>query len=317
MKSAQSVLNNLIQNKPKIIFIIGPTAAGKSGLAVELAKKINGEIVSCDSMAVYKGMDIISSKPSKALQRQIPHHLIDIMPPSKEYNAAKFVRDAERAIKAILKKKKTPLVCGGSGLYVDSLFYGVFKEPKGDKKLRAKLEKEAKKFGNAHLYARLKELDKDAAEKIHPNNLRRIIRALEVCLISKDKFSRIKQNRHGLLDKYDARIFAVNLSRDKLYARIEARVDKMFAQGLVKEVKGLLKKKLSRTARQALGIKEVEGYLKEEYDLEKAKYLLKRNSRHFAKRQLTWFRRNKYIHWLDAAENFNKLACKMATQAGR
>lgn len=298
-------------NKPKIIFIIGPTATGKSEVAVLLAKKINGEIISADSVAVYRGMDIISSKPSMRLRKQIPHHLIDIVTPRKEYNVAKFLKESNKKIKEIIKRKKIPIVVGGSGLYIDSLLFGIFKEGVKDAVLRRRLEDKARKYGSEYLYNRLKEIDPVAAEKIHPNNLRRVIRALEVCLLTKGKFSEIRQKRSGLLGKYEVKIFGLNLTRDKLYERIDARVDKMFTDGLVREVTNLLKKKLIRTTRQALGIKEVEGFLKGEYDLEKAKYLLKRNTRHFAKRQLTWFKRNKEIVWFNALQDKRKLLAEM------
>lgn len=292
---------------PEIIFIVGPTAGGKSEFAVKLAKKINGEIISADSMSIYRGMDIISSKPAKNLQKEVPHHLLDIVTPDKEYNAAKFINDSNKKINEIIKRRRVPIIVGGSGLYVDILLYGVFKEAKSDAKLRVMLERKAKKYGNEYLYRRLKKLDPQAAEKIHPHNLRRIIRALEVCLLTKSKFSELKQKRSGLADKYDVKIFGLNLERDKLYERIDARAERMFEQGLVLEVKGLLKKKLSKTARQALGIKEAAGYLSGKYDLERAKYLLKRNTRHFAKRQLTWFMRNKEIVWLSADLDKRKL----------
>ena len=300
-------------NKPKVIFLIGPTATGKSELAVRLAKKINGEIISADSVAVYRGMDIISSKPDKNLRKQIPHHLIDIVTPSKEYNVAKFIKESNKKIREIIKRKKIPIVVGGSGLYLDSLLFGLFREGVKDAVLRRRLEDEARKYGSEYLYNKLKEIDPEAAEKIHPNNLRRVIRALEVCFLTKRKFSEVKQKRSGLLGKYDVKIFGLNLTRDKLYKKIDERVDKMFEQGLVKEVKGLLKKKLSKTARQALGIKEVGGYLVGEYELERAKYFLKRNTRHFAKRQLTWFRRNKDIIWLDALQDKGKLLAEACT----
>lgn len=300
----------------RIIFIVGPTATGKSEIAVKLAKKINGEIISCDSMAIYTGMDIVSSKPAKHLQKEIPHHLIDIVIPGKEYNVAHFVKEVNNKIRDILKRKKVPIIVGGSGLYVDSLLFGIFKEGVKDVVLRRRLEDEARERGNEYLYNKLKEIDPKAAEKIHPNNLRRVIRALEVCLSSGKKFSEVRQECSGLMDKYEVRIFGLNLERNKLYQRIDERVDKMFEQGLVQEIKSLLEKKLGKTVRQALGIKEVEGFLKREYDLERAKYLLKRNTRHFAKRQLTWFRRNKEITWLDASQGNRKLLAEvhMVTQ---
>lgn len=301
MRNTQYVIRNTI------IFIVGPTATGKSELAVRLAKKINGEIISCDSVAIYRGIDIASSKPAKSLQKEIPHHLIDVVSPAKEYNVAKFIKESNKKIDGIIKRKKVPIIVGGSGLYVDSLLYGIFNEVKKSAVIRDGLMREAGLFGSGYIYNKLKSIDPEAAEKIHPNNLRRIIRALEVCLLSKGKFSELKQKRSGLIDKYKVKIFGLNLARNKLYERIDKRVDKMFKDGLVREVAGLLKKKLSKTARGALGIKEVEDYLVGEYDLERAKYLLKRNTRHFAKRQLTWFRRNKDIIWLDVLGDRRKI----------
>ncbi|MDP1853979.1 MAG: tRNA (adenosine(37)-N6)-dimethylallyltransferase MiaA [Candidatus Omnitrophota bacterium] len=303
----KQIRNTKLQKKNKIIFIIGPTAVGKSELAVKLAKKINGEIVSADSMSFYRRMDIISSKPAKHLRKQIPHHLIDIITPEEEYNVAKFIKESNRKIKEIIKRKKIPIVAGGSGLYVDSMLYGIFKQVKKSAVIRDGLMREAGLFGSEYVYNKLKSVDPEAAERIHPNNLRRVIRALEVCFLTMGKFSELKQKRSGLMDKYDVKLFGLNLERDKLYQRIDARVDKMFDEGLLKEVKDLLKRKLSKTARQALGIKEVEGFLKGAYDLGKVKYLLKLNTRHFAKRQLTWFRRNKDIIWLDALGDRRKI----------
>ena len=290
-----------------MIFVVGPTAVGKTKFAHLLAKKIDGEIISVDSISIYRGMDIISSKPSGARRKEIPYHLIDIVGVEEEYNAAKFINAAASHVRRILGRKKVPVITGGSGLYVNSLLYGLFKARAENPALREKLNQEAQRLGPEKLYRRLEMLDAEAAAKIHPNNTRRIIRALEVCILTRDKFSKVKEKRNGLLDKYDVTIFGLYLNRDILYERIDGRVDKMFKDGIVEEVRLLLKSKLSKTANQALGIKEIKGYLNGDYGLDKARCLLKRNTRHFAKRQITWFKRNKAIIWIDAEISNRKM----------
>lgn len=285
--------------KPKLIFLIGPTAVGKSEAAVNLARKINAEIISCDSMQIYKTMDIISSKPIAALRKKIPHHLINIVPPTKEYNVSRFRRDAIRKIKDIIKRRKTPFFVGGSGLYMSVLIDGIFNLKTQDKGRRQRLYQEAAERGSGYLYERLKRVDPEAAEKIHPNDTKRIVRALEVFESSGKPISCLQKQRKGLADKYEMKIFCLNMPRDKLYQRIDERVDKMFVRGLLKEVNKLLKLKLSMTASYAIGIKELKGYFDGLYDLEKAKALMKRNTRWYAKRQLTWFRKDNRISWVE------------------
>lgn len=285
--------------KPQIIFLVGPTAIGKSALAVKLAKKLKCEIVSCDSMQIYKGMDILSSKPDISMQKKVLHHLLSVVSPSLEFNVAAYRKLALKVIKNIHRKGKIPLFAGGSGLYVNIVVDGIFKgAPKNDK-VRDKLYKEACKHGSIFLYDRLKEIDRETAERIHPNDLKRIIRALEVYELTGKPMSAIKEKRSGLCDIYDIKMFALNKNRQGLYEDIDKRVDFMFKKGLVKEVEGLLKKRLSSTCRQAIGIKEVKGYLDGQYTLSQAKELLKKNTRHYAKRQLTWFRKDKRIVWVD------------------
>ncbi|HDZ76828.1 MAG TPA: tRNA (adenosine(37)-N6)-dimethylallyltransferase MiaA [Candidatus Omnitrophica bacterium] len=292
--------------KKQIIFIVGATATGKTKFAHLLAKKINGEIISADSVSIYRGMDIISSKPSGLMRNEMLYYLVDVVSVGREYNVAKFVKAVASQVRQILRREKVPIIVGGSGLYVDSLLYGLFKARASNLKLRKKLNYEAERFGSEKLYRRLEVLDPEAAAKIHPNNTRRIIRALEVCIETGDKFSKLKEKRSGLVDKYEVKIFGLNLKRDILYTRIDQRVDKMFKDDLVEEVKSLFKSKLSKTANQALGIKEIRGYLGGDYDIARAAYLLKRNTRHFAKRQITWFKRNKAIIWIDAESTARK-----------
>ncbi len=299
--------------KPKIIFLVGPTAAGKTDVALILGRKLNAEIISCDSMQVYKGMDIITSKAPVNLRKRLPHYLIGIVSPEKEYNVSKYRRDALVKVRQIIKKGKPPLFVGGSGLYMSILIDGIFKISAQNKAIRNTLHKEAGRFGNEHLYDRLKKVDPQAAAKIHVNDRRRLVRALEVYEITGKPISHLQSQRKGLADKYDIRIFCLNMEREKLYKKIEERVDKMFARGLVGEVKKLLKRKLSKTASYAIGIRELKGYFEGAYGLEEARRLIKHNTRLYAKRQLTWFRKDKRINWINikSDDSPRKVACKI------
>lgn len=285
--------------KPKIYFLVGPTAIGKSALAIKLAKKINAEIVSLDSMAVYKGLDILSGKPSKKMQERILHHLLDVVLPNEEFDVSRYRKLALEKIRDIHKRGRIPLFVGGTGLYMSILIDGIFKEAKKDESLRKKLYKQGEEKGVPFLYNRLKKIDSLAASKIHPNDLKRIIRALEVYKLTGKPISKLWLQRKGLGDKYDIKIFGLNKDRAKLYNDINRRVDRMFESGLVREVRGLIGSILSLTCRQAIGIEEIRGYLEGKYDLEFAKELVKKNSRRYAKRQLTWFRKDRRIHWID------------------
>lgn len=287
----------------RLIFLVGPTAIGKTEISLELAKMLGYEIISCDSMQVYSGMDIGTSKPAKELRDAIPHHMIDIVKPSEEFSAAQFRELAINAIEDILAKGKVPLFVGGSGLYVKVLIDGIFKGPSSDRELRARLEAEADEFGVGILYKRLKEIDGETASKVHPNDLRRIVRALEVYEKAKAPISKLKNQTQGLSAKYDIKMFGLNMDRKILYKRIDDRVEEMFSKGLVDEARGLMGQNLSLTASQALGYKEVFGFLRNEYGLDEAKRLIKRNTRRYAKRQLTWFRRDKRIEWIIVDEN--------------
>ncbi|MBU1912757.1 MAG: tRNA (adenosine(37)-N6)-dimethylallyltransferase MiaA [Candidatus Omnitrophica bacterium] len=278
-----------------VIFLVGPTASGKTNLSIKLARKLNAEIISCDSMCVYKGMDILTSKPSASDRKKVRHHLIDITPPAKEFSVAEYRRMALEKIEEILKREKTPLFVGGSGLYVKAVVDGLFPSAEKDLKFRKRQERLAGKYGKAYLYRKLKKIDPDRAEKIHPNDSRRIIRVLEIYRTEKIKPSELKRFTEPL--KYNFKIFGLQLDRQKLYENIDTRVEEMFKKGIVSEVKRLSRKKLSMTARKALGYGEVLGYLKGEYSLEEAKELLKKNTHHFAKKQLTWFRGDRRIKW--------------------
>ncbi len=282
----------------KIIFIVGPTAIGKTQVAFVLAQKVAGEIVSCDSMQIYKEITITSNKPSSQVLKKIPHHLIDIVSVEEEFDVAAYYRLAVRAVNAIHKKNKIPIVAGGSGMYMQVLLDGIFESGPKNLKLRQELEQKAVEKGNDYLYEELKMVDPQAAAKIHPHDTRRIIRALEVFLSDKKPISELQKEREGLWGKFDIAVFALNCPRENLYARINERVDKMFTKGLVKEVQRLSHLPLSQTARNLIGVKEVLGFLNAEYGLERAQYLMKLNTRHFAKRQLTWFRKDKRLKWI-------------------
>ena len=285
--------------KQKIIFLVGPTAVGKTEVAVQLARKINAEIISCDSMQIYKKINIISQKPCPIARKSVKHHLLDIISPREEYNVADYQKQALLKIKDILQKRKVPLFVGGTGFYTSVLLDGIFEEAAKNRKIRERLYRQAEKYGKKKFYARLIKVDPEAASKIHPNDLRRIVRALEVYATTKTPISELQKKRKGIAEDFDAKIFCLNRNRDELYKRINLRVDRMFQQGLVAEVKRLLQLKLSRTASAAIGIKEIKGFLNGQYDLAEARRLIKRNSRRYAKRQLTWFRRDKRVKWIN------------------
>lgn len=282
-----------------IIFLVGPTAIGKSKIAVYLAKKINAEIISCDSMQIYKGMNIITSQPPRLLQKKVPHHLIASVAPDKEYNVSRYCREALGKVKEIIGKGKIPLFVGGTGLYMSILVDGIFKSQAQDKALRQLLYKQAGRFSSAYLHDKLKKIDPSAAAKIHPNDTKRIIRAIEVFKSTGRPISALQKERRGLAHEYALNIFCLNMQRDNLYKRIEQRVSLMFRQGLIAEVKKLLKRKLSKTASYAIGLRELQGYLQGAYDLAEVKRLIKRNTRWYAKRQLTWFKKDKRINWIE------------------
>jgi len=285
--------------KPKVLFLVGPTAIGKTEVSIALAKKLNAEIISCDSMQVYKGMDILTSKPDLETRKKIRHHLIDVVTAQKEFDVSQYRRLAIEKIDQILKKGKLPLFVGGTGLYMSIVVDGIFEAKTEDPVTRKKLLVEAEKFGSRSLHERLKKADPVAANKIHPNDTKRIVRALEVYEVTGFPISQLQKTRKGLADTYETRIFCLTMPREDLNKKIDERVEKMFKAGLVKEIKKLLRKKLSRTARFAIGIQEIKGYLEGSYDLETAKELMKRNTRSYAKRQMTWFRKDKRIDWVE------------------
>ena len=285
----------------KVVVIAGPTASGKSGLAVELAKKINGEIISADSVQVYKYMDIGSAKVTEEEMQGIKHYLVDEFYPNEDFNVSVFVDKGIEYINEILSKGKVPIIVGGSGLYVDALIYDSydFEEENSDKSYREYLENLAKENGKQYVYDMLVEADKESADEIHPNNLKRVIRALEIYKKTGKKKSERKERKKEYRFK-DTYYFCLNDNREKLYEKIDKRVDEMISLGLVDEVKSLLHMGYdeSLNSMRALGYKEIVSFLKGDISLEQAIYIIKRDTRHFAKRQLTWFRRNEDVIWL-------------------
>ena len=288
--------------KPKVIVIVGPTASGKTALSIELAKQIKGEIVSCDSMQIYKDMNIGSAKPSLEEMQGIKHYMIDIVEPDKRFSVAEYKKQAEQAIEEILSKGKMPIVIGGTGLYADSLIYGIeYPEIEFDKNYRNELENIANsKEGLSNLYEKAKEIDSKAIEKISPNDKKRILRILEIYHSTGKTKTELEAESRKNEVKYDYRVFAINMDRQILYNRINKRVEIMIENGLIEEVKNLLDKyKEFPTAMQGLGYKEVveylNGYLTKDEMIEK----IKQETRRYAKRQLTWFRKNKNTIWID------------------
>ena len=291
--------------KPKVIVIAGPTASGKTALSVELAKQIDGEIISCDSMQIYKDMDIGTAKVTEEEKQGIEHYLVDFVLPNERYTVSNFKKDSEEAIEKILAKGKTPIVVGGTGLYVNSLIYGIeYQEMNFDENYRNELMKKAEtEEGLKSLYEEAKEIDEKAMEIISPNDKKRIIRVLEIYKATgKTKTEQeILSRAKGV--KYNFEVFAITMDRDKLYERINKRVDLMIEKGLIQEVQNLLAKYSEfPTAMQGLGYKEVVEFLNGELTREEMIEKIKQESRHYAKRQLTWFRKNKEIIWLDAED---------------
>lgn len=287
----------------KVIVIVGPTAVGKTAVAVELVSRIGGEIISADSMAVYRGMDIGTAKPTREEASRARFHLVDVADPAMPFSVGEFQRLAREAIDDVLARNPPAVVVGGSGLYVraaiDGLDLGI---PGRSDELRAELTQEAREFGNERVHRRLAQLDPVSAERIHPNNLKRVIRAIEICELggvpASALWGRQSQNVHSYAN---SRWFGLTMNREALCTRIENRVDAMIDAGLIDEVADLIHRglDLGLPSMQGLGYKEIAGFLQGEYGKEEAIALLKGNTRRFAKRQYTWFRPDGRIRWLD------------------
>lgn len=297
--------------KPKVVVIGGPTASGKTALSIELAKVINGEIVSADSMQIYKDMNIGTAKPKADEMQGIKHYMLDFVSPEERFSVSEYVKQATECIKEILSKGKVPIVVGGTGLYIDSLIYGIeFPEIEIDEEYRESLNKIADEQGLDTLYEMAYKIDPEAMEIISRNDRKRIIRVLEIYKqTGKNKTQQNEESRKKGVS-YDYRVFAIDMERSLLYDRINKRVDLMLEEGLIEEVKKISNKyNKFPTAMQGLGYKEVVAYLKNEMTKEEMVEKLKMETRRYAKRQLTWFRKNKELIWLDGqasrADNIN------------
>ncbi len=292
--------------KQPLIILTGPTAVGKTKLSIALAKAVDGEIISADSMQVYKNMTIGTAKILPEEMQGVPHHLIDILEPEEEFNVVLFARLAKEAMERCWNRGKIPILVGGTGFYIQAVLYDIdFTENDDDKTYREELERIATEQGAGVLHERLKNIDAKAAEEIHPNNVKRVIRALEFYEKSGgQKISEHNEEQKQKESPYNFAYFVLNDDREVVYDRINRRVDLMLADGLLEEVKSLLEKKVPTTAvsMQGLGYKEIVAYLKGECTLEEAVYILKRDTRHFAKRQITWFKREEDVLWFNRPE---------------
>lgn len=289
--------------KQKLIVVAGPTASGKTGLAIEIAKAVNGEVVGADSMQIYKYMDIGAAKPTAEERGQAVHHMIDFLEPDAEYSVADYTVQAHEVISEIASRGKIPVMCGGTGLYINSVVDDVtFGEIDTDYAMRAELEELAKKEGAQKLLEILAEFDAESAQRLHPNNLRRIIRAIEFYRVTGIPISEHQRMTKERESRYEPLMISVKWDREKLYERINKRVDIMLEEGLLDEVKALMEHGYTKelNSMKGIGYKEVIDYFNGEMSLEETVGLIKQSSRRYAKRQLTWFRRDERIHWVSA-----------------
>ena len=306
--------------KTPLLIVAGPTATGKSDSAVELALRMNGEVISADSMQVYRGMDIGSAKVTVEEMRGVPHHLIDCADPSENWNVVRFQKEARRAVQDISSRGRLPILCGGTGFYIQALLYDIdFTQMDENTPLRDRLSALAAEKGPEAVHALLLEKDPASAAAIHPNNLKRVIRAIEFMEESGGSIAAHNLQQRERESAYRSVFFVLTMDRARLYERIDRRVDIMMERGLVEEVARLRAMEIQRdsTSMQGIGYKQVYGYLDGEYDLEEAVRLIKRDTRHFAKRQLTWFKREKDVIWtdLDRFENRQQMWDHMQTTA--
>lgn len=292
--------------RQRLIAIAGPTASGKTALSIELSRRISGEVVSCDSMMVYRGMDIGTAKPTRAEMDGIPHHMIDVANPAENYSAARYRDEARAVIADIASRGHMPIMCGGTGLYIDAVTRDMsFARTPADDELRARLEKELNEQGAQSMHDRLREIDPPTAARLHANDTRRVLRALEIYYSTGAPMSQSAERTGENRELYDLTLIALNMPRARLYDRINRRVDMMCEQGLFEEVAGLIANGLNRecTAMQALGYKEIAQALAGEVSREEAISNLKQRTRNYAKRQLSWLRRDTRVNWLDIDEN--------------
>ena len=287
---------------PKILVICGPTASGKTALAVELALRHHGEVVSADSMQIYRRMDIGTAKPTREEMRGVPHHMLDVADPEEDFSVARYVDMAAKCVDDILSRGKLPILVGGTGLYIDSLLSGrTFAPFQPDSPLRGQLEEQLRREGGAAMLARLAQVDPDSAARLHPNDEKRIVRALEVYQSTGKTITQHNLETQAIPPRYDALTLALAFERrEDMWSRIDRRVDQMMDQGLVAEVQGLLDSGVPAkcTAMQAIGYKEMAAALLSGGDVRAAAEEIQLRSRQYAKRQLTWFKRNKAARWL-------------------
>ena len=293
----------------KVLAIIGPTGCGKTELSVKIAKRTGAEIISSDSMQIYKGVDIGTAKVTKEEMENVPHHMIDILSPSESFSVSDFCKEAKKKAEEIFKKGKPVVLVGGTGLYTDSFINDIDFSEEGEKdlKLRAKLEDYAKNFGAEALFEKLREIDEKSAQTIHPNNIKRVIRAIEYYTLTGEPISLHNERTKSKPSPYDYVYIGLTRDREELYERIDKRVDLMMEKGLLGEVMTLYKMGLSKdhTSMQALGYKELFWYINGKATLEESVRILKRDSRRYAKRQLTWFGKNPDINWINLSSQPN------------
>ena len=301
--------------KQPIIVVVGPTATGKTALAVELAKLYNGEVISADSMQIYKGMDILTAKPTEVEKQGIRHHLMDFLEPETDFSVADYVKLANIAVDDISSRGKLPVLAGGTGLYINSLIDNIkFDDTTGDKEYRERLLSVAKEKGNHYLWQRLLDVDEKSALAVHENNVSRVIRALEVYEKTGEKLSEYKKSSRLEESRFVPAMIGLTFSdRQLLYDRINERVDTMIADGLVNEAKGIYCSRNLNTAHQAIGYKELIPYFEGQVSLEDCIEKIKMETRRYAKRQLTWFRRDKRINWIevDKYKNIEEISEKV------
>lgn len=298
-----------MKNKTLLVVLVGPTAVGKTEIAIEVAKKVNAEIVSADSMQIYRYMNIGTAKPTKEEQQGIKHHMIDIINPDEDFSAADFQLMANQSIEDINKKNKIPILTGGTGFYINSVCYNyTFSESERDDSFRQELEDQAQKYGKDFLHKKLESLDPVSSKKIHPNNLRRVIRALEVCIKTGKPFSYYEEKTKKQDTPYDLLMIGLTRPREELYQRINKRVILMIQQGLIEEVESLLKMGFDKNlnSMQGLGYRQIIDYLEQKISKDEATDLIARDTRRYAKRQYTWFLRDKNIIWYDVSKEGKK-----------
>jgi len=290
-------------SEPLLVVILGPTASGKSSLAIKLASDFAGEIISCDSVALYRHFEIGTAKPSRHERDLIPHHLIDVAEPDETFTAGEFSRQARNVIADIVSRGKLPIVVGGTGLYLRALLLGLFPGPQRSEELRERLRERSIARGSGHLHRVLRRLDSSAAGNIHPNDQPKLIRAIEVCLAARGRMTELWQQRgRDPLQGYTVLRIGLNPPRPELYLRINARAQKMFDNGLVEETKSLLERfgpQKNVTALDSLGYRQAGQYLGGELSLADALAAAQQGHRNYAKRQMTWFRREPDVHWLE------------------